>query len=172
MIHTPGSDIVLMYIKVVEYCDISIYRYEDCMLIFSLFCDWCCSSILWLPCSFVLIESCNFRKVLSINAAYCIPSLVNQTTFFRWCLLIGDYKRHLKKVVWFMRLHPYPYYITCSSVASGIKLFVEWFKIYHGNKMDDKLRTAKKELDTKLLNQEIDDKNKQFHERLQLLQKK
>ena len=66
----------------------------------------------------------------------------------------------------------YPYYVTCSSVASGIKLFVEWFKIYHGNKIDNKRRAAKKELDNKLLNQEIDDKNKLFYERLQLLQKK
>ena len=57
-------------------------------------------------------------------------------------------------------------------VASGIKLFVEWFKIYHGNKVDNKRRDAKKELDTKLLNQEIDDKNKQFHERLKSLEKK
>ena len=61
---------------------------------------------------------------------------------------------------------------TCTSIASGIKLFVEWFKIYHSNKMDNKRRAAKKELDTKLLNQEIDDKNKQFNERLKLLQKK
>lgn len=57
-------------------------------------------------------------------------------------------------------------------VASGIKLFVEWFKSYHGNKIDNEGRKAKIELDTKLLNEEVDEKNKLFHERIRLLRDK
>ena len=49
---------------------------------------------------------------------------------------------------------------------------MDWFKVYHGNKRDNKRRNTKKDLDTKLLNQEIDDKNQQFHKRLEALQDK
>lgn len=55
-------------------------------------------------------------------------------------------------------------------VAVGIKLFIEWFKSYHDNKIDDVGRQGKIELDTKLLNEEVDTKNKLFRERLTLLQ--
>ena len=57
-------------------------------------------------------------------------------------------------------------------VALGIKLFVKWFKSYHGNKIDNMGAQAKRHLDSKLLNEEVDIKNKLFHERLGLLQNK
>ena len=57
-------------------------------------------------------------------------------------------------------------------VASGIKLFVEWFKSYHGSKINSEGGRAKLELDTKLLNQEIDERNKLFHKRIGLLRDK
>lgn len=61
-------------------------------------------------------------------------------------------------------------------VTSGIKLFVKWFKNYHSsnmNKMNYKRnQKAKTELDTKLLNQEVDHKNEVFHKRHRLLRNK
>lgn len=49
---------------------------------------------------------------------------------------------------------------------------MEWFKNYHGNTIDNMGEEAKRQLDNKLLNEEVDIKNKLFHERLGLLQDK